>query len=95
MVACLVRLLALFLARGNFIISRHGLVSFIMFVVNSNGLHGGACKHSPDEVGPGEKTYLMKSSKAVAALRKVVFDKLWLNNLEFYVRFRLMFEVNK
>ena len=65
----------------------------IMFVVNTNGLEVHA-KHSPDEVGPGEKTYLRKSSKAVAALRKVVFDKLWLNNLEFYVRFRLMFEVN-
>lgn len=55
---------------------------------------GGACKHSTEEAGPGEKTYLQKSSKAAAALRKVVFDKQWLNNFEFYVRFRLVFIVN-
>ena len=33
------------------------------------------------------KTYLKKSSKALAALRKVVLDKKWLSNLAFYVRF--------
>ena len=49
---------------------------------------GGACKHSPDETGTSGKTYLAKSSKAVTALREVVLDKKWLNNLEFYVRFR-------
>ncbi|XP_068760155.1 uncharacterized protein [Montipora capricornis] len=49
---------------------------------------GGACKHSPDETGTSGKTYLAKSSKALTALREVVLDKKWLNNLEFYVRFR-------
>ena len=56
---------------------------------------GGAWKRSTEEAGPGEKTYLQKSSKAAAAsLRKTVFDKQSLNNLEFYVWFRLVFIVN-
>jgi len=33
------------------------------------------------------------SSKAVTALREVVLDKKWLNNLEFYVRFKLVISV--
>ena len=43
---------------------------------------------SLQETGSSGKTYLAKSSKAVSALREVVLDKKWLNNLEFYVRFR-------
>lgn len=48
----------------------------------------GACRHSPEATETQGKTYLKKSSKALEALRKVVLDKKWLNNLEFYVRFR-------
>lgn len=48
----------------------------------------GECKHSPEETPSNGKTYLKKSSKPLAALRKVVLDKKWLNNLAFYVRFR-------
>ncbi|RMX42487.1 hypothetical protein pdam_00024945 [Pocillopora damicornis] len=51
---------------------------------------GGACSHSTNDAGTGEKHCLKKSSKVVAALRKVVLDKQWLNNLTFYVQFRLV-----
>ena len=45
----------------------------------------GECKHSPEETPSNGKTYLKKSSKPLAALRKVVLDKKWLSNLAFYV----------
>jgi len=41
----------------------------------------GECKHSSEETPSNGKTYLKKSSKALAALRKVVLDKKWLSNL--------------
>ena len=50
----------------------------------------GECRHSPEETPSNGKTYLKKSSKALAALRKVVLDKKWLSNLAFYVRFRFV-----
>lgn len=50
----------------------------------------GECKHSPEETPSNGKTYLKKSSKPLAALRKVVLDKKWLSNLAFYVRFRFV-----
>lgn len=37
--------------------------------------------------------YSVKSSKSVTALREVVLDKKWLNNLGFYVQFRLVISV--
>lgn len=50
----------------------------------------GECKHFPEETPSNGKTYLKKSSKPLAALRKVVLDKKWLSNLAFYVRFRFV-----
>ena len=49
---------------------------------------GGQCKHDPDAVANQSKTYLQKSSKAMAALRAVVLDKKWMSHFAFYVRFR-------
>ncbi|PFX12751.1 hypothetical protein AWC38_SpisGene23241, partial [Stylophora pistillata] len=54
----------------------------------------GECRHYPEETPSNGKTYLKKSSKALAALRKVVLDKKWLSNLAFYVRFRLHSEAS-
>ena len=48
-----------------------------MFAVNTGGLE------EANDAGTGEKHCLKKSSKVVAALRKVVLDKQWLNNLTF------------
>ncbi|PFX15418.1 hypothetical protein AWC38_SpisGene20363 [Stylophora pistillata] len=48
----------------------------------------GECRHSPEETPSNGMTYLTKSSKALAAIIKVVLDKKWLSNLAFYVRFR-------
>lgn len=47
-----------------------------------------ACRHGPHVETENAKKPLSKSSKAMAALRKVVLDKKWLVNLHFYVRFR-------
>ncbi|PFX12866.1 hypothetical protein AWC38_SpisGene23107 [Stylophora pistillata] len=49
----------------------------------------GECRHSPEETPSNGKTYLKKSSRALAALRKDwSLIKKWLSNLTFYVRFR-------
>ena len=47
-----------------------------------------ACRHGPHVETENSKKPLSKSSKAMAALRKIVLDKKWLVNLHFYVRFR-------
>ena len=57
--------------------SKIGVVFFSMFAVNTGGLE------ETNDAGTGEKHCLKKSSKVVAALRKVVLDKQWLNNLTF------------
>lgn len=63
-----------------------------MFVANMNGLEEPASIPLMKK-GTSGKTYLAKSSKALTALREVVLDKKWLNNLEFYVRFRSVISV--
>ena len=47
-----------------------------------------SCNHGPHVEGESSKKPLDKSSKTMAALRKIVLDKKWLQNLHFYVRFR-------
>ena len=47
-----------------------------------------SCKHGPHVEEENARKTLEKSSKAMAALRKIVMDPKWLKNLHFYVRFR-------
>ena len=46
------------------------------------------CSHGAHVEEESSKKYLTKTSKAMAALRKVILDWTWLQNLHFYVRFR-------
>lgn len=68
-----------------------GLVFFTMFVGNTNGLEEPASIPLM-KLEPLERR-IWQSSKALSALREVVLDKKWLNNLEFYVRFRSVISV--
>ena len=46
------------------------------------------CSHNVHVEEESSKKYLTKTSKEMAALRKVILDRKWLQNLHFYVRFR-------
>lgn len=68
-----------------------GLVFFTMFVGNTNGLEEPASIPLM-KLEPLERR-IWQSSKALSAVREVVLNKKWLNNLEFYVRFRSVISV--
>ena len=69
-----------------------GLVFCIMYVVSTAGQVENA-NNAPSVSDNSDKTHLRKSSKTMAALRKVVMDKQWLRNFSFYVRFRQVYYV--
>ena len=57
-------------------------------VVGEHEWHDGQCSHGPLTAAENGKPLLDKGSKAMDALRKVIMDKRWVENLIFYVWFK-------
>ena len=57
-------------------------------VVGEHEWHDRQCSHGPLASPESDKPILEKGSKAMEALRKVIYDKRWLESLIFYVWFK-------
>ena len=57
-------------------------------VVGEQEWHDGQCSHGPLASSESDKPLLEKGSKAMETLRKVMYDKRWLESLIFYVWFK-------